>query len=70
MDNLILELHEQLIEKEQKINELRYRIDKAIEYIKPAFEDGEYGIYKDTGGNCCEHYDNFFEGLYEILKGE
>lgn len=34
MDNLILELHEQLIEKEQKINELRDRIDKAIEFIE------------------------------------
>ena len=39
MDNLILELHGQLIEKEQKINELRDRINKAIEYIEDNSDD-------------------------------
>lgn len=34
IDKLITELHSQLIEKEQKINELQQRIDKAKEYVK------------------------------------
>ena len=43
MDNLILELHGQLIEKEQKINELRDRIDKAIKLLEE-YLDREYVI--------------------------
>lgn len=57
-DNLILELHEQLIEKEQKINELRDRIDKAIEYIEK--HSNSFSVL-DTISNAK---------LLEILKGE
>ena len=64
MDNLILELHEQLIEKEQKINELRDRIDKAIEYIEK-YADENFTCVEDT-----EVWDTEIKDLYEILKGE
>ena len=60
MDNLILELHEQLIEKEQKINELRYRIDKAIEELKTLSN-----LYDDNYTISDKAKD-----IIEILKGE
>lgn len=58
MDNLILELHGQLIEKEQKINELRGKIDKAIKLLEE-YLDREYVIT-----------DEYFEHIIQILKGD
>lgn len=62
MNNLILELHEQLIEKEQKINELRDRIDKAIEEIKLELKE-----------NKIDNIDGYAKAtlidLLNILKG-
>ena len=62
MDNLILELHTQLIEKEQKINELRDRIGKAIEYIN------EMTLTSDGYANYGD--DLRPEHIIDILKGE
>ena len=51
-DKLITELHTQLIEKEQENNQLKAKIDKAIEYIKENCIDDEFYINLSNKEKC------------------
>ena len=46
---------------------LKNQLMKIKEYTKDVFDDN--GVYKQTGEFTCEHYDNFFEGLNQIIGG-
>lgn len=65
-NELITKLHSEAIEKQQKINELNDRIDKAIEYINENMY--ELTARLDETSKFCKNGE--LDDLLKILKGE
>ena len=82
MDKLILELHEELIAKEQKINELKEVID--LQKAQMVAYQERFRVLQDKINNAIEYINNHWDlatdknvefcilrdRVYQTLKGE
>lgn len=55
-------------DKQERINNLQSKIDKAIEYIDKHFQDDEGIVCKITGEYEAERNEKFIKELRNVLK--